>query len=86
MSVQFRANYCDAKKPVVLVGKEVSMESIQVNGDFYQVYQLKEKERVLLSPNDVEADQSSATLGLFFLTFLLVALVIYKSRRVSNKS
>jgi hypothetical protein len=85
LSVQFRANYCDAKKPVVLVGKEVSMESVQVNGDFYQVYQLKEKERVLLSPNDVEADQSSATLGLFFLTFLLVALVTYKSRRVSNK-
>jgi len=80
LSIQFRTDYCDNKKPPVLLGKEVNMQSVQVNGDFYQVYQLKTKDRVLLSPSDVKADQSSATLGLFFLSFLLTALVVYKSR------
>jgi hypothetical protein len=69
----------------VLLGKEVSMQSVQINGDFYQVYKLEYKDRVLLSPSDVEADQSSATLGLFFLSFLLTALVVYKSRTAANK-
>ena len=80
LSIKFRTDYCDEKKSPVLLGKEVTMQSVQVNGDFYQVYQLEDKSQILLSPTDVEADQSSATLGLFFLAFLLTALVAYKSR------
>ena len=69
LSIKFRTDYCDEKKSPVLLGKEVTMQSVQVNGDFYQVYQLEDKSQILLSPTDVEADQSSATLGLFFLAF-----------------
>jgi len=85
LSVKFRTDYCDEKKPPVLLGKEITMQSVQVNGDFYQVYELNKGGREILSPSDVEADQSSATLGLFFLAFLLAALVVYKSRPVSKK-
>jgi len=85
LSIKFRTDYCDDKKSPVLLGKEISMQSEQVNGDFYQVYQLEKDGRVILSPSDVEADQSSATLGLFFLAFLLAALVAYKSRATHNK-
>ena len=85
LSVKFRTDYCDDKKSPVLLGKEVTLQSVQVNGNFYQVYQIEENSRVILSPEDVEADQSSATLGLFFLAFLLTALVAYKSLPVSKK-
>ncbi len=84
LSVKFRSDYCDEKKSPVLLGKKVTLQSVQVNGDFYQVYQLETEDKVLLSPNDVEADQSSATLGLFFLAFLLAALVVYKSRSANK--
>lgn len=80
LSVKFRSDYCDDKDSKSILGKEVTMQSVQVNGDFYQVYQLKENDRLMLSPEEVEADQSSATLGLFFLAFLLTALVAFKSR------
>jgi len=79
LSIKFRTDYCDEKKSPVLLGKEITMQSVQVNGDFYQVYELKKDGRAILSPSDVEADQSSATLGLFFLALLLTALVAYKS-------
>ncbi|PKG80994.1 hypothetical protein CXF85_19710 [Colwellia sp. 75C3] len=84
LSIKFRTDYCDEKKSPVLLGKEVTMQSVQVNGDFYQVYQLENTGRLMLSPSDVEADQSSATLGLFFLAFLLTALVAYKSRPINK--
>lgn len=85
LSINFRTDYCDEKDSQVLIGKEITMQSVQVNGNFYQVYQLKENDRVILSPDEVEADQSSSTFGLFFLAFLLTALVAYKSLRVGNK-
>lgn len=85
LSVKFRSNYCDEKAPKILLGEEVALQTVQVNGDFYQVYQMKENGREILNPKDVEADQSSATLGLFFLAFLLTALVLYKSYFVSDK-
>jgi len=85
LSIKFRTDYCDEKKSPVLLGKEITMQSVQVNGDFYQVYELKKDGRAILSPSDVEADQSSATLGLFFLALLLTALVAYKNRPTSKK-
>jgi len=39
---------------------------VQVHHDLYQVYKFEVKGQLILSPNDVEADQSSATLSLFF--------------------
>lgn len=85
LSIAFRTDYCDKKDSQVLVGKEITIKSVQVNGDFYQVYQLQENDRVLLTPEEVQADQSSATFGLFFLAFLLTVLVIYKSRPTEKK-
>ena len=75
LSIKFRTKYCNAKHPPVLLGKKVSMESIHVNGNFHQVYQIKENEHVILDPNDVESDQNSSTLGLFFLSFLLTTRI-----------
>lgn len=86
LTIKFRSDYCDDKKSQVLLGKEVIMEAVQVNDDFYQVYKLKENERVILSPDEVESDQSSSTFGLFLLAFLLVALVVYKSRAGTDKT
>ena len=85
LSVKFRTDYCDDKNSQALLGKDVTMQAVQVDGDFYQVYQLKEKDRIIVNPEEVEADQTSATLGLFFLAFLLTALVAYKSRRGSKQ-
>ncbi|MCW8865003.1 MAG: hypothetical protein OQK09_03260 [Colwellia sp.] len=85
LSIKFRADYCDDDNSNVLLGREVTMEYVQVNDNFYQVYQLTENDRNILSPEEVEADQSSATFGLFLLAFLLVALVIYKSRSAAKK-
>lgn len=85
LSIKFRADYCDDDNAQVLLGREVTLEYVQVNDNFYQVYQLTENDRKILSPEEVEADQSSATFGLFFLAFLLVALVVYKSRTATKK-
>lgn len=79
LSVKFRSNYCADKDSKTLLGKEVTMQTVQVNDDFYQVYQLKNQGQVLLSPTDVEADQKSSIWGLFFLAFFLIAIVIFKS-------
>ncbi|TMM43147.1 hypothetical protein [Colwellia ponticola] len=79
LSVKFRSDYCDEDVSQALLGKEIIMESVQVNDDFYQVYKVIEQEKLLLSPTDVEADQSSSTWGLFFLSFFLTAIVIFKS-------
>jgi len=85
LSVKFRTDYCDKKKSPVFLGKEITMQSVQVNGDFHQVYKIEKDGLVILNASDVEADQSSATLGLFLLAFLLVALVTYKSRAACKK-
>jgi len=85
LSIKFRTDYCDKKDSKSLVGKEVTMKSVQVNGDFYQVYQLEANDRAILSPDEVEADQSSSTFGLFLLAFLLAALVTYKSLFATKK-
>ncbi len=85
LSIKFRADYCDDDNAKVLLGREVTMQYVPVNDNFYQVYQLTEDDQVFLSPDEVEADQSSATFGLFFLAFLLVVLVAYKSRSVTKK-
>jgi len=85
LTVKFKSEYCDDNNSQVLLGKDVTIKSSQVSGNYYQVYQIKEKDRVILSPKDVESEQTSSTLGLFFLAFLLVALVVYKSRKVDQK-
>jgi len=81
LTVKFRADYCNDENSQVLLGKEVTMKAVQVSGDFYQVYQIAENDRLILSPEDVESDQNSSTFGLFLLAFLLLALVIYKSKK-----
>ncbi len=85
LTVKFKSDYCDDNDSQLLLGKAITMRAVQVSGDFYQVYQIKEKDRIILSPKDVELEQSSSTFGLFFLAFLLVALVLYKSK-VTAKS
>jgi LPXTG-motif cell wall-anchored protein len=40
--------------------------------------------RVILSPEEIEADQGNSTFGMFFLAFLLLALVAYKSRKKNS--
>ena len=81
LSVSFRADYCTENTSQPLLGKEVQLIARQANGDFYQVYELKTADQVILTPEDVEAEQSSSTLGMFFLAFLTVAFVVYKSRK-----
>lgn len=81
LTMKFRANYCNNNDSQTLLGKNVTMKAVQVNGDFYQVYKIEENDQVILSHSEVESDQSSSTFGLFFLAFLLIALVIYKSRK-----
>ncbi len=85
LSIKFRTDYCDDKDSQVLLGKEVTMKTVQVNNDFYQVYKIEENDRVILSPDEVQSDQASSTFGLFFLAFLLVVLVVYKSRAAASK-
>ncbi len=80
LSTKFRTNYCDDDKSKVLLDKVVIMKAVQVNGDFYQVYQIEENKKIILGPEEVESDQSGSTVGLFLLSFLLLALVAYKSR------
>jgi len=81
LTIKFRSDYCDDDDSQVLLGKDVSMQTVQVNGDFHQVYQIEENGRVILTPEEVASDQSSSTVGLFLLAFLLIALVAYKSRK-----
>jgi hypothetical protein len=85
LTTKFRAEYCDDNASQVLLGKKVSIEAVQVSDNFYQVYQLKGGNQLIISADEVEADQSSATFGLFLLAFLFIALVVYKSRPVSSK-
>jgi len=85
LSIKFRTDYCDDKDSPSLLGKEVTMQSVQVNGNFYQVYKIEEGDKVILNPKDIAADQSSSTFGLFLLAFLLVALVAYKSLVINKK-
>lgn len=81
LSVKFRADYCSEDDSQVLLGKSVQMTARQVNGDFYQAYEIKTPERVILSAKEIEADQGSSTFGMFLLAFLTFAFVLYKSRK-----
>jgi hypothetical protein len=85
LSVKFRSDYCTDKKSQVLVGKTAFLETIEINERFSQVYKLNVEDKLIISPEEIEADQSSSTFGLFFLAFFLIALVAYKSRAVKNK-
>ncbi len=86
LTVKFRTDYCHDDNSQVLLGKKVTMKAVQVSGDYYQVYQIEEKDKIILSPEDVESDQRFSTLGLFLLVFLILTLVAYKSRStVKNK-
>ncbi|UUO23197.1 hypothetical protein FGD67_08210 [Colwellia sp. M166] len=81
LSVRFRADYCQDDESQTLLGKVVSLKARQVNGDFYQAYEIKTPEQVILTPEEIEADQGSSTFGMFFLAFLILAFVGYKSRK-----
>ncbi|WP_286261778.1 hypothetical protein [Thalassotalea atypica] len=81
LSIKFRVDYCNDDNAEKLLGKAVSIKAIPVNTGFYQVYDLKHENNVVLSPDEVAADRSNSTIGLFFLAFLLIALVVYKSRK-----
>lgn len=81
LSVNFRADYCSDNTSQPLLGKDVQLIARQANGDFYQVYEMKTAGEVILTPEDIEAEQGSSTLGMFFLAFLTVAFVVYKSRK-----
>ena len=85
LTIKFRSDYCDDKKSQVLLGKKITMKAVKVNDSFYQVYQLNSTDGVIVSPDEVESDQSSSTFGLFLLAFLLLALVIYKSRAATKQ-
>ncbi len=85
LTIKFRTDFCDDKDSKVLLGKEITMESVQVNGDFYQVYKIEANGKTVLSPDEVKSDQASSTFGLFVLAFLLVALVAYKSLAATKK-
>ncbi|TPH18122.1 hypothetical protein [Litorilituus lipolyticus] len=86
LSIKFRSDYCEGNKSQVLLGKKVILEAIEVNDGFYQVYKLTGNGRDILTPDEVESDQASSTFGLFFLAFLLIALVLYKNRQSSKKT
>lgn len=81
LTTKFKAQYCDDKKSQPLLGKEVTMQSVQVSEGYHQVYQLKDKNQDIVTPQNVESDQANITLGLFLIAFLLTALVAYKSRK-----
>lgn len=81
LSVRFRADYCRDDESQILLGKVVSLKARQVNGDFYQAYEIKTPEQVILTPEEIEADQGSSTFGMFFLALLIFAIVGYKSRK-----
>jgi len=83
LSVKFRSDYCNEDESQSLLGKNVSLTARQVNGKFYQTYKIKTPTQVILSPEEIEAEQGNSTLGMFFLAFLLLALVAYKSRKKS---
>jgi len=85
LTIKFRSDYCDDNASQVLLGKKVTIEAVKVSENFYQVYQLKAINQLIITPDEVEADQSSATFGLFLLAFLFTALVIYKGRPASYK-
>ncbi len=81
LSVKFRADYCSDNDSQVLLGKEVQVVARQVNGDFYQAYEIKTPKQVILSAEEIEADQGSSTFGVFLLAFLIFAFVFYKDRK-----
>jgi len=81
LSVKFRADYCSGNESEALLGKKVSLKARQVNGDFYQSYEITTPTQVILSPEDIAADQGGSTFGMFFLAFLIFAFVIYKSSK-----
>lgn len=83
LSVKFRADYCSGAKSQSLLGKVVTVKARQVNDDFYQAYKIISPQQVILSPEEIEADQGSSTFGMFLLAFLTLTFVAYKSRKKS---
>lgn len=81
LSVKFRADYCRDDESQTLLGKEVRLKARQVNGEFYQAYEIKTPEQIILTPEEIEADQGSSTFGMFFLALLTLVFVGYKSRK-----
>lgn len=81
LSVKFKSDYCNNDDSQRLLGKTVNIKAVQVNKDYYQVYQLKENEKMIISPEEVESDRANSTFGLFLMAFLIVALVAYKNKK-----
>ncbi|WP_206484977.1 hypothetical protein [Thalassotalea sp. G2M2-11] len=85
LTVKFKREYCEDDRSQILLGKTVEINALKMNDEYYQTYQLTGNGQNIVSPADVEADQSSSTFGLFLLAFLLVALVIYKNKTAKPK-
>ena len=81
LTIKFDQKYCDDNTAEAILGKKVSLEALKVSNQHYQVYRLTSNGQEIISPDDVAADQSSSTYGLFFLAFLTLAFVLYKSRK-----
>lgn len=47
LSVKFRSDYCHENQSQTLLGKSVSLKARQVNGKFYQAYELKTPAQVI---------------------------------------
>lgn len=85
LSLKFKGQYCENDNFQSIIGKTVQIKAQRMNNDYYQVYELKEQDNIILSPQEVESDRSSSTFGLFFLAFLLIALIAYKNRKKLSK-
>lgn len=81
LSVRFKSDYCNNDDSQRLLGKLANIKAVQVNDDYYQVYELIENDTVIISPEEVESDRANSTFGLFLIAFLITALVFYKNRK-----
>ncbi len=84
LSIKFRTTYCDGTKPELLLGKPARIEAIPVTEGYYQIYKLSVDGEQLLSPEDVIADRQNSIIGLFFIAFLLIGIVIYKRNKAAK--
>lgn len=81
LTVKFKNDYCNNDDSQRLLGNDVEIKALQVNENYMQIYQLTDQGEMIVSPQDIEADRSNATIGLFLIAILLSALVFYKSRK-----
>ncbi|MEW6990539.1 hypothetical protein AADZ91_07585 [Colwelliaceae bacterium 6441] len=81
LSLKFKKDYCNSDNKQPIFGKALAIKALKVSDNYYQIYEIKDNDKVILSPEEVESDRSSSTFGLFLLSFLLVALVTYKNRK-----